>query len=354
VSELLGKNSEDLRKFIIHHFQTASLQEDNFLVEPLSHPNSRPLSDSQVGEDFFPYEAVVKKIAARLPALLRKQRKLRLKRKGEEGRLEGLGLGEEEMGGPKFEEMKAVRGQFNLNQKLGARLVVFLLQKSLEMEEAENLTQRINDSNASQLQLPWRASDGLLSKPKEQASPLAILEAQRTREEGFLDQGLLREREKLLLQLLVEAADLDFEQSSVEQLLEKVLERVLSEDDKQFKQDVDDIINEHIQAALHLDHPEEIADRAEDHRQDQSSLLQLLAAQDGVAQKNLLLQILSRELVGRGNLLSIEGASLSVKHFVSKQESEGALASDPTGGKSSCLQRVLGECAQVDRFLERD
>ena len=47
-----------------------------------------------------------------------------------------------------------------------------------------------------------------------------------------------------------------------------------------------------------------------------STFLSGLADQDGIEQKNLLLEVLSRELTGKGNYLNIDGQSLSIKDYL--------------------------------------
>ena len=47
-----------------------------------------------------------------------------------------------------------------------------------------------------------------------------------------------------------------------------------------------------------------------------STFLSGLADKDGIEQKNLLLEVLSRELTGKGNYLNIDGQSLSIKDYL--------------------------------------
>lgn len=47
-----------------------------------------------------------------------------------------------------------------------------------------------------------------------------------------------------------------------------------------------------------------------------STFLSGLADQDGIDSKNLLLEVLSRELTGKGNYLNIDGQSLSIKDYL--------------------------------------
>ena len=97
-------------------------------------------------------------------------------------------------------------------------------------------------------------------------------------------------------------------------------------DGDKFKLDVEDIIEEHIsQCVQFLSNEEMMVDEngnllGQDPNAAKmagaSTFLSGLADQDGIEQKNLLLEVLSRELTGKGNYLNIDGQSLSIKDYL--------------------------------------
>ena len=131
---------------------------------------------------------------------------------------------------------------------------------------------------------------------------------------------------ELLGQYLVQQADLYFQTAENSKVLYTIYERILTEEDKQFKLDVEDIIEEHIsQCVQFLSNEEMMVDEhgnllGQDPNAAKmagaSTFLSGLADQDGIEQKNLLLEVLSRELTGKGNYLNIDGQSLSIKDYI--------------------------------------
>jgi hypothetical protein len=105
-----------------------------------------------------------------------------------------------------------------------------------------------------------------------------------------------------------------------------IYDRILTEEDKQYKLDVEDIIEEHISQCVQFLSNEEMMidehgnllgpDTNAAKMSGASTFLSGLAEQNGIDQKNLLLEVLSRELTGKGNYLNIDGQSLSIKDYL--------------------------------------
>ena len=108
--------------------------------------------------------------------------------------------------------------------------------------------------------------------------------------------------------------------------------RVLNDEDKQFKQDIEDIIAEHIQQVFQYLNPEEEtgADIADGNKKlkaiGNSHFLGGLTDYEGIEQKNLLLEVLNRQLTGKGNYLNMDGQSLSIKDYLKDWDTDNLFA----------------------------
>lgn len=64
---------------------------------------------------------------------------------------------------------------------------------------------------------------------------------------------------------------------------------------------------------------DEVVDIVDEHDQKDggsTSIFQSIENDDGITQKNLLLEVVTRELTNQGNFLNVDGNSLSVKNFL--------------------------------------
>ena len=116
---------------------------------------------------------------------------------------------------------------------------------------------------------------------------------------------------------MIHLADLKFESEQFREITEKVFERILSDEDKQYQIDVTDMIEDYIYQINKMMESEKECHEDEEvqghSKFDYITFLNTLIPEDSIDEKNLLLENLYREVVNRGNYLGIEGRSLCVQ-----------------------------------------
>lgn len=159
-----------------------------------------------------------------------------------------------------------------------------------------------------------------------QRNAVADNDSMEAHKQGLEDELRLK-LDAVVAKLILEQADQLFQSNELKKILNIVLDRVMTDDDKQYKLDVEDIIEEQLYQCVQFFNKDNFADKGGDENKDgddkmraktnsATNFLNSLGTGNGLDQANALLVVMQRELINQGNYQAIDGECISVKKFL--------------------------------------
>ena len=220
---------------------------------------------------------------------------------------------------------KSIMNKINFEEKLCTFTQYHLISKA-------NQIQTLKDNRDGKLMLFLDRSndfghpDGSLVGDT-QRNAQADHDSMEAQKQGLEDELRLK-RDAVAAKLMLEQADQLFQSDELKKILNIVLDRVMTDDDKQYKLDVEDIIEEQLYQCVQFFNKDNFADKfGGDENKDgddkmraktnqATNFLNSLGTGNGLDQANALLVVMQRELINKGNYQAIDGECISVKKFL--------------------------------------